>query len=115
MRRGDVYLARIGPRSGAEIRGHRPVVVLSHDELNSVKAWRSIIIVPLSASPRQSKKGPTAVPILDGTAGLRGDGVALCHQITTVDRSKLKRRLGALPEAVLVAIESGVRAALDLD
>lgn len=114
MKRGDLYLAQLQPRSGAEIHGERPVLVLSHDSFNRVPGWRSVIVVPLSTSAGQARRGPTAVPIPDGAGGLRGDGVAVCHQLTTLDRAKLTRRLGALPPEVLASVEAGVRAALDL-
>jgi mRNA interferase MazF len=46
--------------------------------------------------------------------GLDRDGVALCHQVTTLDRAKLTRRLGALPAEVLREVDDGLHAALDL-
>ena len=99
MRRGDLYLAELSPRSGAEIQGGRPVLVVSHDSFNRVTAWQSVMVVPLTTSAAQAR---------------RGDGVAVCHQITTLDRTKLSRRLGALPADVLAAVELGIKAALDL-
>lgn len=114
MKRGDLYLAALHPRSGAEIQGDRPVLVVSHDSFNNVPTWRSVTVVPLTTSANQARRGPTAVPIPDGAGGLRGDGIAVCHQITTLDRAKLTRRLGALPVDVLTAVEVGIKAALDL-
>ena len=114
MRRGDLYLADLRPRSGAEMQGERPVLVLSHDSFNRVPKWRSVTVVPLTTSANQARRGPTAVVIPDGAGGLRGDGVAACHQVTTLDRAKLTRRLGALPPEVLAAVETGIKAALDL-
>jgi mRNA-degrading endonuclease toxin of MazEF toxin-antitoxin module len=90
------------------------VLVVSHDSFNSVAAWKSVTVVPLTTSANQARRGPTAVPIPDGAGGLRGDGIAVCHQITTLDRGKLTRRLGALPADVLTAVEVGIKAALDL-
>jgi len=55
------------------------------------------------------------VAFAGGTGGLPVDCVALCHQITTLDRSKLTQRIGALPEPDLLAVEDGIRAAIDLD
>ena len=49
------------------------------------------------------------------TGGLRRASVALCHQVTTLDRAKLTERLGALPPAVLAAVDGGLKAALDLE
>lgn len=114
MKRGDLYLAALHPRSGAEIHGDRPVLVVSHDSFNSVPTWRSVTVVPLTTSANQARRGPTAVPVPDGAGGLRGDGIAVCHQITTLDRAKLTRRLGSLPADVLAAVEAGIKTALDL-
>jgi mRNA interferase MazF len=114
MRRGDVYIAELQPRSGSEQRGIRPVIVVSHDGFNEVPSWRSVIVVPCSTSASQARRGPTAVPLRKGTAGLKNSGVALCHQVTTIDRSKLARRIGSLPEPDLKALDAGLRAALDL-
>lgn len=114
MKRGDVYLATLHPHSGAEIHGDRPVLVVSHDSFNSVPGWKSVTVVPLTTSAKQARRGPTAIPIPDGAGGLRGDGIAVCHQLTTLDRAKLTRRLGALPVDVLAAVEAGIKAALDL-
>ena len=59
MKRGDVYWA-----------GRRPVALVSHDGFSQTSAWRSIIIVPISTSPSQAKRGVTVVEIPVGTAGL---------------------------------------------
>jgi mRNA interferase MazF len=114
VKRGEVYLADLAPRSGSEQRGRRPVIVLSHDAFNESPAWRSVIVVPVSTSKSQQRRGPTAVRIPAGEGGLRLASVALCHQITTLDRGKLTRRLGELPAPRLVRVGLGVRAALDL-
>jgi mRNA interferase MazF len=114
MRRGEVWWAELAPRSGSEQRGRRPVVVVSHDAFNAVEGWRSVIVVPLTTSERQSRVGPTAVAFPAGTAGLPAASVALCHQIMTLDRAKLVDPIGALPVEVLRRLEHGVMAALDL-
>jgi mRNA interferase MazF len=114
MKRGEVWWAELAPRSGSEQRGRRPVVVVSHDGFNAVERWRSVIVVPLTTSERQRRVGPTAVAFPAGTAGLPVESVALCHQITTLDRAKLVDPLGALPEEQLRRLERGMMAALDL-
>jgi len=114
MKRGEVYLADLVPRSGSEQQGRRPVIVLSHDVFNRASTWRSVIVIPISSSPRQAARGPTVVPLPKGAAGLAQDSVAVCHQITTLDRSKLTQRMGELPPNLLAAVEIGVKAAVDL-
>jgi mRNA-degrading endonuclease toxin of MazEF toxin-antitoxin module len=49
-----------------------------------------------------------------GIAGLRKESVVLCHQVTTLDRSKLVQRIGELGAAELDQVEDGLRAAMDL-
>jgi mRNA interferase MazF len=114
MKRGDVYWATLAPRSGSEQSGRRPVIVLSHDAFNQTPAWRSIIVIPLSTSQAQARRGPTVVALSAGTAGLPGNSCALCHQITTLDRAKLTDKIGALSPDVLNLVERALLAAVDI-
>lgn len=84
MKRGDIFWADIFPRSGSEQRGPRPVVVVSHDGFNAITSWKSIIVVPMSTSGAQARRGLTAIHLAKGAGGLTSDSVALCHQITRV-------------------------------
>src|SRR5271166_5403476 len=115
MKRGDVYWADLVPRSGSEQTGRRPVVVVSNDGFNQFPEWMSIIVVPVSSSVAQAKRGPSVVAVPAGVAGLRRPSVALCHQVTTLDRPKLTKRIGALPADLLGDVERGLRAAMDLE
>ena len=112
MKRGDVVWAEFGLPSGGERR--HPAVVVSHDAFNARVAWRSVVVVPVSTSPRQARRGPTVVRIDDALAGLAEPSVAVCHQVTTLDRSKLSAALGSLPSGTMAAIDAALRAALDL-
>jgi mRNA interferase MazF len=115
MRRGEVHWAELIPRSGSEQTGRRPVIVVSHDGFNQSPAWKSIIVVPMSTSASQGRRGPTVVEIPGGSAGLPRASFAVCHQVTTLDRSKLSRRIGVLSAGILEDVEEGVKAAMDLD
>lgn len=114
MRRGDVYWADLVPRSGSEQTGRRPVVVVSHDGFNQTPGWKSIIVVPISTSSLQGKRGPTVIELLVGTAGLPKTSFAVCHQVTTLDRAKLTKKVGSLAPEPLGEIEEGLKAAMDL-
>jgi mRNA interferase MazF len=114
MIRGEVYWADLVPRSGSEQQGRRPVIIISHDAFNRTRGWRSIIVVPLSTSPAQAGRGPSAVLLAQGAAGLSKESVALCHQVTTLDRSKLTQRIGELTSTELRQVENGIKAAMDL-
>ena len=115
MKRGEIYWADLIPRSGSEQTGRRPVVVVSHDGFNQTAGWMSIIVVPLSTSSAQVRRGPTVIGVPAGVAGLSKASAAICHQVTTLDRAKLTMRIGLLPIELLQEIEGGLKAALDLD
>ena len=115
MKRGDVYWADLVPRSGSEQTGRRPVILVSHDGFNQTPAWKSIIVVPISTSPSQGKRGPTVVELPGGSAGLPKASLAVCHQVTTLDRAKLTMRIGTLPAEFLREVEGALKAAMDLD
>jgi mRNA interferase MazF len=113
VRRGDVFWADLVPRSRSEQRGTRPVIVVSHDGFNQTPAWRSVIVVPLTTSARRGR-GPTVVALPAGAGGLPAGSTALCHQVTTLDRAKLTRHLGALTAEQMNEVDRALAAALDL-
>ena len=115
MTRGEVYWADLVPRSGSEQTGRRPVILVSHDGFNTIPVWRSMIVVPITTSTSQAKRGPTVVELPIGATGLSKTSVAVCHQVTTLDRSKLTRRLGSLSSEMLREVEDGLKAAMDLE
>lgn len=115
MKRGEVYWADLVPRSGSEQTGRRPVIVVSHDGFNQTPGWRSIIVVPISTSSSQGKRGPTVIELSGGAAGLPKTSFAVCHQVTTLDRAKMTKRIGALPPEFLRELEEGLKAAMDLE
>lgn len=114
MKRGELYWAELIPRSGSEQTGKRPVIVISHDSFNSVSTWRSVIVVPISTSTAQAR-GPTAIALPKGAGGLKKASLALCHQVTTLDRAKLTQKIGELSQDLLFLVEDGLKAAMDLN
>jgi len=115
MNRGDIYWVDLAPSSGSEQTGRRPAVILSNDSFNRVAAWQSLVVIPIYTSTAQSRRGPTVVGIPAGIGGLSKASAAICHQITTVDRSKLGKKIGGLPLGILREVEAGLSAAVDLD
>jgi mRNA interferase MazF len=115
MRRGDVYWAELVPRSGSEQTGRRPVILVSSDGFNQTPNWKSLIVVPVSTSAAQTRRAPTVVGMPAGVAGLAKASVAICHQVTTLDRGKLTRRIGTLPPDLMEDLGNALKAALELD
>ena len=86
--RGDVYLVALDPTRGSEIRKTRPCLVVSPDELNH--HLRTVIVAPMTTA---GQSYPFRVPCSFG--GKRGHVVL--DQLRTVDRERLRKRLGAIP------------------
>ena len=90
------------------------MIVVSHDGFNQTRGWRSVIVVPISTSENNGARGPTLVDLSAGSTGLRKDSIALCHQVTTLDRANLTEPLGSLSSECLAIVNAALRAALDL-
>jgi len=89
-RRFDVYLVGLDPTQGSEMQKTRPCVVISPDELN--RALQTVIIAPLTSARRDY---PSRVPV----TFQRKKGQVVLDQIRSVDKGRMLRRLGRLPES----------------
>jgi len=106
MNRGDVYWVNLNPTMGAEINKQRPCVLVGATPIN--KARRTVVVVPLSTS---AKARP---PITISVSCLGKQVTAVCDQIRTVDKSRLKTLAGELSEKDLNALDDGLRQILSL-
>jgi mRNA interferase MazF len=99
--RFDVYLVRLDPTQGSEIRKTRPCVVISPDELNA--HLRTVIVAPMTT---HGQAYPWRVEVtFEGTRGF-----VVLDQIRTVDRSRLTRRLGELEQAAITEVLAALSA-----
>ena len=114
MKRGDIYWVDLAPRSGSEQKGIRPVIILSHNAFNQTPRWQSVIVVPISTSTLQAKRSPTIVILPKETFGLTKESFAICHQITTIDRTKLRQYIGTLTQDYIRQVEQSIKNAIDL-
>ncbi|MGE5483209.1 MAG: type II toxin-antitoxin system PemK/MazF family toxin [Bacteroidota bacterium] len=101
--RGDVFLANLNPTVGSEQRGIRPVVVLQNDLGNRTSP--TLIVAPLTSRLKRPDL-PTHVPI--------PDGFILLEQLRTIDRRRLKEKIGRLDAAVLARVDAALRVSLGL-
>jgi mRNA interferase MazF len=87
VRRFEVWLARLDPAQGSEIRKTRPVLVVSSDDMNAF--LRTVVVCPLTST----RKGwMSRVEILFD----QKPGEIALDQIRTVDKSRLVKRLGMI-------------------
>jgi mRNA interferase MazF len=94
-RRGEIYLVELDPTRGSEIRKTRPCLVISPDELNH--HLRTAIVAPMTT-------GGHAYPFRPACRFGGKEGRVALDQIRTVDRDRLRKRLGLLPAATLARI-----------
>lgn len=88
--RFEVYLVRLNPTEGREIRKTRPCLIISPDEMN--RYIETVIIAPMTTRGRQY---PTRIPV----RFQRKNGQIVLDQIRTVDKTRLVKRLGEIDEA----------------
>ncbi|MFI5344996.1 MAG: type II toxin-antitoxin system PemK/MazF family toxin [Elusimicrobiota bacterium] len=109
--RGGIYWVEFGGSRGAEIRKARPAVVVSNDAHNFYMS--TVSVVPLTSGPVKIRPGEASIP-----AGIVGDGRAcraIVHQIGSVDRNRVRKKLGILPPEFMARVDAALRVHLELD
>lgn len=97
---------------GSEPGYPRPAIILSSDQFN-VTAIRTVIVVVVTTNLKLAA-APGNVELPARIGGLRERSVANVSQIATVNKTRLRRRMGAVPDLLLSRIEDGVRLSLGL-
>ena len=111
MQKGDVYLAILDPVVGSEQAGTRPVVVVQNSQLSQFT--RTVVIIPFTTNVKRAEL-PSAVLLPKGEGGLAEASVALCHQVRVLDKMRLIRHIGKLPEGSLSKINETLAFVLDI-
>lgn len=108
--RGDILELSLDPAHGREIRGSRPVLVLSADAFN--KASGLLLLAPITQGGTASRETGFSVTLM-GT-GTRTQGVILCDQTRTVDaRARTFKRIEKAPTQVVQEALEAVRSILE--
>lgn len=111
--RMTVFLADLSPVIGSELRGKRPVIVVSEEEFTRCMPVMTILPITSRKPGRTIYPNETLLPA--GTAGLNDDSIVLAHQIRTIAKQRLQQRLGNVTDAsVQAAILTALRIHLDL-
>jgi len=109
--RGEIWLIALDPVVGSEQAKTRPCIVVQRDVANV--AGRTTIVVPLTDGDGRAES--TIKPSFGaGIGGLKKRSLALCHQVRTVDRMRLRKKLGSLDRRSMEVIDRGLIAILDL-
>lgn len=111
IRRGELYSAGLDPVVGSEQGGTRPVLVVQNDTGNR---YSPTVIVLAVTSATGKPPLPMHVRIPAEGNGLQRDSVALAEQIRTIDKRRLRERIGKVSPAVLAEVEEALRLSLGL-
>ena len=99
-RRGDVYWVALDPALGTEIRKTRPAVIISNDSCNAHGA--RVVVLPVTSNVSSLYPGEAAVHVRGRPARVLGD------QIRSIDKARLRARIGTLRTQELRDVEAAV-------
>lgn len=106
MNRGEIYWVDLNPTTGSEINKLRPCVLVGATPVN--QARKTVVVVPFSTS---AKVRP---PMTVSCSVLGKQVAAVCDQIRTIDKSRLRNPAGQLSAEDLNALDDGLRQILSL-
>ena len=95
IKRGDMFYADLSPVVGSEQGGVRPVLIIQNDLGNK---YSPTVIAAAITSQTNKTKLPTHIELDENTEGLKSNSVILTEQIRTIDKSRLKERIGHIDD-----------------
>lgn len=104
IERGDIYFADLNPVMGSEQGGIRPVLIIQNDMGNK---YSPTVIVAAITSVAKKENMPTHIQI-SGIDGLTKKSVVLLEQLRTIDKSRLKGRLGRLSAETIARVDDAL-------
>jgi len=111
VKKGDIFFADLSPVIGSEQGGVRPVLVVQNDVGNK---YSPTIIVAAVTSQMNKAKLPTHVAINAEGNGLSKDSVVLLEQLRTIDKKRLKERIGVLDEELIPNVNEALSVSLGI-
>ena len=112
IRRGDIVVANFEPVKGSEQGGIRPALIVQNNISNEYSL--TTIIAPIT-SKTQFKTHVTNVFISKEVSKLPKDSTILLNQIRTVDKSRIKKRISALPQDIMFQVDLAIKISLGLN
>lgn len=112
IKKGDLYFADLSPVMGSEQGGVRPVLVVQNDVGNK---FSPTIIVAAITSKRNKADLPTHVEIAADGNGLSKNSTVLLEQLRTIDKRRLKERIGAIDQTRLPEVNEALSISLGID
>ena len=105
VHRGDIYYADLSPVVGSEQGGVRPVLIVQNDVGNK---YSPTVIAAAITSQTAKTRLPTHININADKCGLSKDSVVLLEQIRTLDKRRLKERMGTLDNNAMQMVDDAL-------
>lgn len=110
--RGDIYLVDLGTNIGSEQGGCRPVLLVQNDIGNHFGP--TLIVAPVSPRYWKKSKQPTHT-LIEGIQNLSSPSVVLAEQLLTIDKVRVMKYLGKVPEDQMQNVNKAVMVSLGLE
>ncbi len=111
VKRGDIYYADLSPVIGSEQGGVRPVLVVQNDVGNR---YSPTVIAAAITSQINKAKLPTHIEIDARDYGLSRDSVVLLEQVRTIDKKRLKEKIGHLDDGMMAHVNEALEISFGL-
>lgn len=105
IKRGELYYADLSPVVGSEQGGIRPILIVQNDTGNK---YSPTVIAAAVTSKLNKAKLPTHIELSAKDFGLPKDSVILLEQIRTLDKRRLKERIGALTDLQMSRVNTAL-------
>lgn len=112
IKRGELYYADLSPVVGSEQGGVRPVLVVQNNVGNK---YSPTVIAAAVTSKINKAKLPTHIELPSNSYGLQKDSVILLEQIRTLDKRRLKERIGELNETTMTRVDKAILISLGFE
>ena len=111
VRRGDIYYADLSPVVGSEQGGVRPVLIVQNNVGNR---YSPTVIAAAITSQINKAKMPTHITVGAPNYGLTKDSIILTEQIRTLDKKRLRERMGRVDSAVMEKVDAAIAVSFGL-
>ena len=105
MKRGDIYYADLSPVVGSEQGGIRTVLVIQNDIGNK---YSPTVIAAAITSQINKAKMPTHIELAAKDYGLNKDSVILLEQIRTIDKRRLREKIGRIDDGLMASVNNAL-------
>lgn len=112
VKRGDIYYADLSPVVGSEQGGVRPVLIIQNDTGN--KHSPTVIAAAITSQINKARL-PTHIELSARSYGLSKDSVVLLEQIRTIDKKRLKERMGKLDDGLMHRVDTALVVSFGLE